>query len=262
MKRIICTILILSISLLFESISLGEALRVGARTDVVGFSSYNTEKGVWSGFEIDLARQLAEDLKYDSVEFIAVDVHSRESKLKSGEVDCVIALYTITDARSDNLHFSPDYFTGSIRVLIEKSTMFKALRDLKGYTVGVITDTTAAQSLTTLFDSLNIATDYSESSFETGKAEVHFTDFMNMDDLIYALELGDIDAACADYSTLHGYLTQERQFLPGKYPPSKYGIATLPENPLNERIDQLISQYKEDGTLSSLITKWDLEEAE
>ena len=85
-------------------------LRVGVKNAVVGFGFQDTLTGEYSGLEISLAEKIAESLGVD-VEFTAVTAATRTELLDSGDIDCVLATFTITDERKQSWDFSTPYFT-------------------------------------------------------------------------------------------------------------------------------------------------------
>ena len=76
-------------------------LRVGVKNAVVGFGFQDTLTGEYSGLEISLAEKIAESLGVD-VEFTAVTAATRTELLDSGDIDCVLATFTITDERKQS----------------------------------------------------------------------------------------------------------------------------------------------------------------
>ena len=67
----------------------GKALRVGVRSDVVGFGYLNEGTGKYYGLEIDIAEEMAARMGYGSVEFVTVTPDTRKDMLVNGEVDCI-----------------------------------------------------------------------------------------------------------------------------------------------------------------------------
>ena len=66
-------------------------LRVGVRSDVVGFGYLNENTGKYYGLEIDIAEELARRLGYADVEFVSVLPETRKEMLLDGQVDCLVA---------------------------------------------------------------------------------------------------------------------------------------------------------------------------
>ena len=55
----------------------------------------------------------------------------------SGDIDCVLATFTITDERKETWDFTTPYYTDAVTVLVEDSSGISSLSDLVGKTVGV-----------------------------------------------------------------------------------------------------------------------------
>lgn len=71
-------------------------LRVGVKQDVPNFGYKNPDSGEFEGLEIDIARKIADELGVD-IEFTPVTAQTRGPLLDNGQVDMVIATFTITD---------------------------------------------------------------------------------------------------------------------------------------------------------------------
>ena len=83
-------------------------LKVGCKSDVPNFSLQNTATGEYEGFEDDLAYEIAGDIfgcsadeakEKKLVEFQGVTAKTRGPLLENGEIDLVIATFTITEER-------------------------------------------------------------------------------------------------------------------------------------------------------------------
>ncbi|MEU9217347.1 bifunctional serine/threonine-protein kinase/glutamate ABC transporter substrate-binding protein [Streptomyces sp. NPDC048376] len=101
-------------------------LTIGAKEDQPGLSFYDKDTGVWSGFDIDIAYALAQKLGYgrEQVDFYGVTTANRASKLKNGEVDLVIASYSMTPAREkrDGINFVGPYYKAGSSLLVRKNS--------------------------------------------------------------------------------------------------------------------------------------------
>ncbi|WP_153182852.1 glutamate ABC transporter substrate-binding protein, partial [Streptomyces sp. E5N298] len=101
-------------------------LTIGAKEDQPGLSFYDKDTGVWSGFDIDIAYALAQKLGYgkEAVDFYGVTTANRASKLKNGEVDLVIASYSMTPAREkrDGINFVGPYYKAGSSLLVRKNS--------------------------------------------------------------------------------------------------------------------------------------------
>ena len=73
-------------------------LRVGVKNTVLGFGFQDELTGEYTGMEISLAEKIADYLGVD-VEFTAVTAATRTELLDSGDIDCVLATFTIPEER-------------------------------------------------------------------------------------------------------------------------------------------------------------------
>ncbi|CAL9562721.1 bifunctional serine/threonine-protein kinase/glutamate ABC transporter substrate-binding protein [Streptomyces sp. enrichment culture] len=101
-------------------------LTIGAKEDQPGLSFYDKDTGVWSGFDVDIAYALAGRLGYDreEVDFYGVTTANRASKLKNGEVDLVVASYSMTPEREkrDGISFVGPYYNAGSSLLVRKNS--------------------------------------------------------------------------------------------------------------------------------------------
>ncbi|MCW8118154.1 bifunctional serine/threonine-protein kinase/glutamate ABC transporter substrate-binding protein [Streptomyces anthocyanicus] len=101
-------------------------LTIGAKEDQPGLSFYNKDTGVWSGFDVDIAYALAGKLGYGKaqVDFYGVTTANRASKLKNGEVDLVVASYSMTPEREkrDGISFVGPYYKAGSSLLVRKNS--------------------------------------------------------------------------------------------------------------------------------------------
>ena len=121
-------------------------LKVGVKNAVMGFGYEDPLTGEYTGLEIELAKALADKLGTD-VEFTAVTAATRTELLDSGDIDCVLATFTITDERKESWDFTTPYYTDYVSVLVEDSKGIKSLDDLVDMTVGVSSGSTSAKAL-------------------------------------------------------------------------------------------------------------------
>ena len=121
-------------------------LKVGVKNAVQGFSFQDTLTGEYKGLEDSLAEMIAEHLGVD-VEFTTVTAATRGELLDSGDIDAVLATFTITEERKKSWDFSTPYYTDYVSVLVEDSTGIKGLADLKDKVVGVSSGSTSARAL-------------------------------------------------------------------------------------------------------------------
>ncbi|MGI6511186.1 MAG: transporter substrate-binding domain-containing protein [Catenisphaera adipataccumulans] len=212
-------------------------LIVGVKTDVPGLSDYDETTQTYSGIEIELAYKIA-GLIFDCsakeaeskgyVHFEPVTVANRETKLKNGDIDCLMATYTITASRKKKFALSESYYKDYIGLMVRKtetdneslgSSGIQSLADLDGKIIGTAKHSTARKA------TLNYINNHASLSISP-----IFMEYDSYDELKEALVSGEIDAMCVDVSILEGYVDDSLTILNDRYAPQDYGAAVLPKN--------------------------------
>ena len=236
-------------------------LRVGVKNAVPGFGYQDPLTGEYSGLEIDLANKIAEYLGVD-VEFTTVTAATRGELLDSGDIDCVLATFTITDERKQTWDFTTPYYTDAVTVLVEDSSGISSLSDLVGKTVGVSSGSTSARELVrAMVDKGLISGDnFDPDTFDatTWTEGVTFHQYDDYPTISTALSAGEVDAFCVDRSILAIYKTDGRSYIEDEFAPQEYGIATTKGSGLSDVCEQLVTQWLSDGTIDDLIAEYGL----
>ncbi|MCR5802524.1 MAG: transporter substrate-binding domain-containing protein [Lachnospiraceae bacterium] len=237
-------------------------LRVGVKNAVIGFGYEDPLTGEYSGLEIELAKALAEKLGV-GYEFTAVTAATRTELLDSGDIDCVLATFTITEERKNSWDFTTPYYTDYVSVLVEDSKGITDLAGLKGATVGVSSGSTSAKALVkAMIEAGVISGDgFDADSFDpaTWTDGVSFRQYDDYPTISTALSAGEVDAFCVDKSILAIYKTEGRSYIDAKFAPQEYGIATTKGSGLSAVAEELVSTGLSDGTISGLISENGLE---
>lgn len=231
-------------------------LKVGVKNAVIGFGFQDTLTGEYSGLEISLAEKIAEHLGVD-VEFTAVTAATRTELLDSGDIDCVLATFTITDERKQTWDFSTPYFTDYVTVLVENASGISTVADLVDKKVGVSSGSTSARSLVSamidagVIDGTNFDIDSFDPSLWT--EGVSFQQYDDYPTISTGLSAGEIDAFCVDKSILAIYNTDSRSYIEDEFAPQEYGVATTKDSGLSGIVDELVQGWLADGTIDALI---------
>jgi putative glutamine transport system substrate-binding protein len=169
-----------------KSIRRTEILRVGVKDDVPGFWFFNTETNRYEGLEIDLAKLIAQEfLASDAkVQFIPVTPGTRGELLNSGELDIVIATFTITEERKLLYNFSEPYYTDALGVMVKDSSGIQTLSDMHNKLIGVLESTPSKAELLSAVDASFIGT------------TVLFSEHASAIEAKAALESGQVDGFC------------------------------------------------------------------
>ena len=231
-------------------------LKVGVKNAVMGFGFEDPLTGEYTGLEIELAKALADKLGV-GIEFTAVTAATRTELLDSGDIDCVLATFTITDERKESWDFTTPYYTDYVSVLVEDSKGIKTLDDLVDATVGVSSGSTSAKSLVkAMIEKGLISGDgFDEESFDpaTWTTGIKFRQYDDYPTISTALSAGEVDAFCVDKSILAIYKTEGRSYIDAEFAPQEYGIATTKGSGLSEVAEELVSASLSDGTIDKLI---------
>lgn len=125
-----------------ETIRARKTLVVGVKDGQAPFGFRDPQSGEVVGFDIDLAKALAEGLGV-AVVLKPVANADRISAVKSGHFDMVLATTTRTRARETDVDFSVTYFVTEQRLLVRKDSGIRFAADLKGKRVGTARGSTA-----------------------------------------------------------------------------------------------------------------------
>lgn len=233
-------------------------LKVGVKNAVIGFGFQDTLTGEYSGMEISIAEKIAKTLGVD-IEFTTVTAATRTELLDSGDIDCVLATFTITDERKKSWDFSTPYYTDYVSVLVETASGIKSLADLKDKTVGVSSGSTSAKALTkAMIEAGVIAGDgFDPDTFDaaTWTSGISYKQYEDYPAISTALSAGEVDAFSVDKSILAIYNTDSRDYISDKFSPQDYGVATKKGSDFSTTVESLVTAWLADGTISGFISE-------
>lgn len=137
--------LALSLSAMFarnlDEIKTSGVVKIGVFSDKAPFG-YVDENGEYQGYDVYFARRIAKDLGVKP-EFISLDPASRAEYAKTGKVDIVLANFTLTKERAEQVDFALPYMKVALGVVSPKNAVIKDVSELKGKTLIVAKGTTA-----------------------------------------------------------------------------------------------------------------------
>lgn len=213
-------------------------LRVGVKQDVPNFGYKNPDTGKFEGMEIDIAQKIADKLGVD-IEFTPVTAQTRGPLLDNGQVDIVIATFTITEERKLLYNFTSPYYTDAVGFLVNKDSGIKNFGDLDGKTIGVAQGSITRKLIT------NLAEKY--------KISVNFAELGSYPELSVSLRARRTDAFSVDQSILSGYISSKSELMDFSFSASDYGIVTkLSNKDLNNYLNGLIKEWTTDGSLQTI----------
>jgi glutamate transport system substrate-binding protein len=112
-------------------------LVVGTKYDQPLFGLLSTSTNKPEGFDVEIAKLVAQAIfgpgGEGKIEFVESVSKNREPFLQAGQVDIVVATYTITDKRKEVIDFSKTYYTAGQDIMVKKEdTSVKSATDLNG----------------------------------------------------------------------------------------------------------------------------------
>ncbi len=221
------------------------------------FEFVNQDTGQIEGFDIDLARLLAERLMAgtdsDAVEaarpvvqarIVSVGFDSLYDALVAGRCDAVLSALPYEPARTQDVVFSVAYFNAGLALLTRADESdIKVLADLAERVVGVewgfVPEGNSRQR--------DFLRNLSVRRYETAA------------DTLRALHAGEVEAAIVDRITALAYMRdcEGLQFVGEPLHDVNYVIPMRPDSfRLLEEINRLLLEMREDGTFEGLQEKW------
>ena len=163
-------------------------IKIGVFSDKKPFG-YVDDKGDYQGYDVYFADRLAKDLGVD-VKYVAVDPASRVEYLTSAKVDIILANFTVTDERAEQVDFALPYMKVALGVVSPSSQLISSVDDLEGKTLIVGKGTTAETYFEKNYPKVNLLKydQYSEAyqALLDGRGDALSTD--NTEVLAWALE--------------------------------------------------------------------------
>ncbi|MGL4176841.1 MAG: glutamate ABC transporter substrate-binding protein [Dermatophilaceae bacterium] len=123
-------------------------LKIGIKFDQPGLGLKKGEE--YSGLDVDVATYIAKELGTEAADITWVQAPSaqRETLIESGQVDMVVATYSITDERKQKVSFAGPYFVAGQDLLVRSDdTSITGKETLNGKKLCSVTGSTSAQKV-------------------------------------------------------------------------------------------------------------------
>ncbi len=118
------------------------SINIGVFSDKSPFG-YVDENGKYQGYDVYLAERLGQDLGVD-INYVSTEAASRIEYLQTGKVDIILANFTVTEERAQEVDFALPYMNVALGVVSPDDAVITSLDDVKdGEQVIVISGTTA-----------------------------------------------------------------------------------------------------------------------
>lgn len=245
MKRFISIMLVLCT--LFTMCALASCEKKADNKLVVGITEYKPmnykENGEWTGFDTEFALAVGKELGLE-VEFKVIDWNSKWTALSSDKIDCVWNGMTITDEAKQNASVTDAYIINA-QVVVMKSDK-----------VADYTDAASMKDLEFAVESASAGQEVAEAN------EFNFTEYTAMSDALLAVNTGKADACIIDITmatSMTGEGTDYADLAAGiALKEEEYGIAFRKDSDLTKKVNKIIKEMKEDGSLQKLADKYEL----
>ncbi|MEU9988322.1 glutamate ABC transporter substrate-binding protein [Streptomyces sp. NPDC048045] len=222
----------------------GKKITVGIKFDQPGIGQ-KTPQG-YSGFDVDVATYVAKKLGYsaDQIEWKESKSADRETMLQRGDVDFIVASYSITPERQQKVDFAGPYLLAHQDVLIRADdNTIKSPSDLNKKKLCSVTGSTSAQNV---HDKL------------APKAQLQ--QYPTYSACLTGLQSKAIDALTTDDSILAGYAAQSQfkgKFKLGglKMTNENYGIGVKKGSDLKAKINKALEAMVSDGSWKTVVEK-------
>lgn len=206
--------------------------------------------GTVEGFDVDVAKYIAGKLGVPEKGITWKETISanRESFLRNGTDDMVLASYSITAARLPQVTFGGPYIVPHQDILVRSNdTSIKSFADLKGKRICQVAGSNSWKNLTEGTNKLS------------QKVAVKLVPATAYQECITKLKGGSLDAVTTDNTILAGYAATDNSIKVDNVPftDEKYGVGLKKgDTKTCEAVNKAITTMYSDGTAKKLIDKW------
>ncbi len=228
--------------------TLAWALPATAETLVVGAYPANppwefiNEQGTYEGFEVDVARAVAERLGMD-VTFENLGFQALFAATASGRIDGAVSSISVTPERLENQSFTQPYYDSDGAIVGRADGGIESVEDLSGKTVGVVAATTGAK--------------WAEANAETIGFD-GIKSYEKQQDLLMDAANGRVAGGAGEVAGFQ-YAIQQ---MPGleilvRIPTGeRFAMMMRKDHELLPQINEAISEMKRDGTMAQIHETW------
>ena len=210
-------------------------IKVGTKFDQPLFG-LKPPSGDPEGFDTEIARIIATELGIpeDGIEWVETVSANREPFIEGGQVDIVVATYTINDTRKQKVDFAgPYYVAGQSIMVLEENSDINGPDDLAGKKVCSVEGSTPAK---------NMAAKYPQ-------AQLQLTDAYSK--CLEPLRQKQVDAVTTDNVILSGFVDQnagEFKIVGEPFTEEPYGIGLKKgDDEFRDFINDILEKAFEDG---------------
>lgn len=205
------------------------------------------------GFDTELAEAVCEKLGV-TPEFVEIDWDQKVFELQSKNIDCIWNGMTITDDLKENISVSDPYVKNMQVVVIKDSNKDK------------FTDTASLAGATLVAEAGSAGQAAVEADENLSQATL--TTVTKQTDALLEIESGASDAAILDWTLAKSMIGEGTDFADlmmidgAELSVEEYGIGFRKDSDLCTKVNEIMAELVEDGTLPALAEKYGLSLAE
>lgn len=215
-------------------------LTIGVKIDQPGMGVQDGD--TYSGMDTEVAIAVAERLGYteDQLEFRESVSAQRETMLDTGQVDMIVASYSITDSRKELVQFAGPYFVAGQDLLVGADSGISGPGDLDGMLLCSVAGSTSAQNV------------------QDEVPGVQLQEYGTYSECVEQVANGTLDALTTDDTILAGFAAQDayagQLVVAGEtFSVEEYGVGLPKDDERCEEINEILGELWEDGTMESII---------
>ncbi|WP_395307001.1 glutamate ABC transporter substrate-binding protein [Mycobacterium sp. AMU20-3851] len=221
-----------------------DKITIGTKFDQPGLGLKNPD-GTVSGFDVDVATYVAEQLGYtpEQIEWKESPSGQRETLIQNGQVDYIVATYSITDARKEKVDFAGPYLITGQSLLVRADN----------------TDITGAESLENNKKLCSVTGSTPAQRIKDKYPGVQLQQYDTYSACVEALKTGAIDAVTTDEVILAGYAAQTPgtfKIVGEPFSEERYGIGLKKDDTeLRTKINDAITKMVSEGAWKEAFDK-------
>lgn len=217
----------------------GGVLRVAVSPDVTPICF--VLNGEYAGIDIELIERLAYALDM-KVEYINMQFDALLPALESGKADVALSDIVDTPERRESVNFTSAYFDNPqvISGYQNSGAEFSRLAQMEGQTIGVLAGSAFDQKIDSLVD------------------DVSYAYYNSVSDEITALKGGKVAAVALDEPMARLAVSKNTgiTIMAEQIVEDHYGLVLPKGSELTEQINEILIQFRFDGTMDALAEKW------
>lgn len=220
-----------------------DTLVVGVKADQPGLGDAYAP-GIYGGFEVQIAKYIGNRLGADKVRLRAVTSEDRERMLDDGEVDLILASFSITPQRSTRVTFGGPYYVAHQDIMVRRGDQrITNVRDLADRRMCDASGSVSARRIT-----------------EEMRIAARLVPAPTYRECLLKLLAGEVDAVSTGDLVLAGYaarVASSVQMVNSPFTDERYGVGLRKGDVEGcEAVNEAITQMYQDGSAGIQLRFW------